>query len=112
MVFEIILAAILIAFGGLSLYISIGEKGGGDAKLLFIMIIGFVCLFGGLWIIVQELTLMLILKRLGGLILAAIGLFMIIGFPGSKSYSPSGYNRTAAFFGIILLVVGLYLLLV
>lgn len=110
MVLEIIAASILIAIGLMAIYFSI-EKGISDRRLLLIIILGFLAILGGAWIIISNLTLGIILTKLAGLILAAFGLFLVIGFPGITDYQPAGMGRAGIFIGLILLIIGIYLLL-
>ena len=111
MVLDIIAAAILVAFGLLSIYLSI-EKGVADPKLMFILLIGVACVTAGAWIIIETLTFELILRRLFGIILSAFGLFMLIGFPDVSDYQRLEMSRAAILIGLIVLIIGLYFLLV
>src|SRR3990167_5553381 len=109
MVFEIIIAAILIAFGVMTIYFSI-EEGMSDAKLMGIFILGLLAVGGGMFILVRTLTLIVILKKIAGLILGAAGLFFILGFPDVKDYQREGMGKAGIFIGIVLLVIGVWLL--
>ena len=110
MVWEIILAAILMAFGILSIYLSI-EEGISDVKLMMILFIGIACVVAGLWILIETLTIGLILKKLLGLGLAGFGLFLIIGFPDIREYQRFEMARSAIFIGLIVFILGIYFLL-
>jgi hypothetical protein len=109
MVLDIIAAAILLAFGLLTIYFSL-EKQEKDTDLIIALLIGIASAVGGAWIILTRLTLALILTKLAGLILLVIGVFLIVGFPDVTEYQPEGMGYTGVFFGIIFLVVGLWLL--
>ncbi len=109
MVVEIIIAGILIAFGVLSVYRSIDE-GKVDKEMGIILLIGIAAIFGGLWIIFTRLTLAIILTKLAGLILGAVGVFLVIGYPETNEYQPVGFTTTGVFLGIVFLIVGAYLL--
>ena len=110
MVFEIIVAAVLIAFGMLSIYFSI-EENVGDNKLLLILVIGILSVVAGLWLIVVKITLAVILKKIAGLVLTGFGLFMVISFPDITDYQLQTFSFSGVFIGIIVLVIGVYLLL-
>ncbi|MBI5398758.1 hypothetical protein HZB03_04810 [Candidatus Woesearchaeota archaeon] len=110
MVLEIIVAAILIAVGFLSIYLSIKTKEK-DKDLVIVLLVGLIALFAGAWIIFTKLTLMLILKKLAGLCLTGAGFFLIFAFPDITQYQLEGFSLTGIFIGIVLFVVGLYLLL-
>ena len=110
MVFEIIVAAILIAFRLLSIYFSI-EENVGDNKLMLILVIGILSVVAGLWIIVVKITLAVILKKIAGLVLTGFGLFMVISFPDITDYQYQTFSFSGIFIGLIVLVIGVYLLL-
>ena len=110
MVLEIVLAAVLIAFGVISILFSINDDVG-DKKLVGIMLIGIAAIVGGGWIILTHVTLWILLAKLAGLILAGLGLFLIIGFPDVEpDYQLRGMSNAGVFIGVILLIVGAYLL--
>ena len=110
MVLEIIFAAVLIAFGIVSIYFTI-ESDANDKKMAIILLIGAAAIIGGAWIILTHLTLAVVLTKLAGLILAGMGIFLIFGFPDIMGeYQREGMSKAGAFFGIILLVIGAYLL--
>ena len=109
MVFEIILAAVLIAFGLMTVYFII-DTGVSDQKLMGILLLGLLCIGGGVYVLLQALTLAVILKKLAGLVLILVGLFFIIGFPDIIDYQPSNFGRAGIFIGIVLMVIGIWLL--
>jgi hypothetical protein len=109
MVLEIIIGAVLIAFGIMTIYFSI-EEGIGDAKLMGILILGLLSVGAGIFVLVKTLTLIVILKKITGLALAVAGLFFIIGFPDIIDNQPTGMGRAGVFIGIVLLVLGVWLL--
>ena len=109
MVFEIIAAAVLIAFGLLSIYFSVSE-GASDEKMLAILAIGTAALLLGLWILITKLTLMLLLRKLGGLLLVIVGGFLVFGFPDIGDYQRPGMSKAGIFIGLIILITGLYYL--
>ena len=105
-----IISAVLIAFGILTIYLSI-EGGVKDTKLMFILVLGLACIVGGSWLLIKQLTLGLILKKIAGLALAGFGLFLVIGFPGVKDYQSFGMSRAGILIGLIVLIIGIWLLL-
>ncbi len=110
MVLDVLGAAVLIALGIVAIYFSV-EGGIKDRELTVILFLGILAVAGGLWIIIAKLTLMLILKKLAGLILAGIGLFLVIGFPDLMYYQSFSIGRSAILIGLVMLIFGLYLLL-
>src|SRR3989338_888567 len=108
MVLEIIIGAILVAFGIMTIYFSI-EEGISDPKLMGILILGLLATGAGMFVLVKELTLIGILKKLTGLILVAAGLFFILGFPDVSDYQREGMTRAGIFIGIFLLIIGAWL---
>lgn len=109
MVLEIILAAVLIAFGILSIFLSINEDVS-DKNLIIILLVGIAAIIGGGWIIFTRIPLFVLLAKLAGLILAGIGLFLIIGFPETPDYQRPGMSAGGVFIGLVLLIIGAYLL--
>lgn len=110
MALEIIVAAILIAFGLLSIYFSI-EEGMGDNRLILVLVVGLLSVVAGLWIIFTKIALAVVLTKIAGLILAGFGLFMILGFPDIPDYQYEGFAFSGVFIGIVVFVIGLYFLL-
>jgi hypothetical protein len=106
---EIILSAVLIAFGILSIYLSI-EGGAKDPKLMLVILLGLACLVAGSWLMITTLTLSLILKKLLGLLLAGAGLFLVIGFPDTSDYQRHDMSRAGVLIGLIILIIGIWLL--
>lgn len=110
MVLEIIVAAILIAFGLLSIYFSI-EEGMSDNRLILILAVGILSVVAGGWLVFTKVGLAVILKKLAGLLLAGFGLFMILGFPDIPDYQYEGFAFSGVLIGIVIFVVGAYFLL-
>ncbi len=109
MLLEIIIAAILIAFGLLSIYFSI-EEGISDNRLILVLVIGILSVVAGLWLLFTKITLAVILTKLAGLILAGFGLFMILSFPDIPDYQYEGLAFSGVFIGIVVFVIGVYFL--
>jgi len=110
MVLEVIVAAVLIAFGLLSIYFSI-EEGISDNRLILILVVGILAVTAGLWLVFIKISLAVILKKLAGLILAGFGLFLILGFPDVSDYQYTSLAFSGVFIGIIVFVIGAYFLL-
>ena len=110
MVLEIIFAAVLIAFGIVSIYFTIESKAN-DSKMALVLLIGAACIIGGAWIILTRLTVAIVLTKLAGLILGGVGVFLIFGFPDIMGeYQRESMSKAGVFFGIIFVVIGAYLL--
>ena len=110
MVLEIIAAAVLIAFGLFTIYMS-AESSLNDKNIIVVLLLGIAALIAGGWIILTHITLAMILTKLAGLILLGAGFFLIFGFPDVMGeYQPEGMSRAGIFFGLILLIIGAYLL--
>ena len=106
---DIIAAAVMLAFGILAIYFSL-EKGASDQDLLIALLLGIAAVIGGGWIILTKLTLAIVLTKLAGLILGAIGAFLIFNFPDVDDYQTRGMSITGIFIGIVLLIIGAWLL--
>ena len=110
MVLEIVLAAVLIAFGIVSIYFTI-ESDANDKKMVIVLLIGAAAIIGGAWIILIHVSLAVLLTKLAGLILAGIGVFLIFGFPDIMGeYQRESMSKAGVFFGLILMIIGAYLL--
>jgi hypothetical protein len=114
MVLEIIIAAILIAFGILVIYFGIsGEIALGDTRFMGVLALGVLSVMVGSWAILSKITILLILKKIGGLLLALFGLFLVTGFPDLEEYqgfSHYGFSKAGIFIGIVVFIVGAWLL--
>ena len=110
MVLEIIGAAVLIAFGLISIYLSV-ESDLNDKHFVPVLLLGIAAIIAGGWIILTHLTLAIILTKLAGLILLGAGVFLIIGFPDvNPDYQRAGMSTAGIFLGIVLIIVGAYFL--
>ncbi len=110
MLLEVLIGAALVAFGIMTIYFTI-DQGVSDQKLMAILILGLLCTGAGIYVLVKELTLIGILKKISGFILAAAGLFFVLGFPDITTYQREGMGRAGIFLGIFLIIIGLWLLL-
>ncbi len=110
MVFDIILGAVLLAFGIVAVYFSV-EDSGNESKFLMVLLIGIAAIVGGGWILVTKITIPVLLTKIAGLILAAIGIFMVIEFPDISEYQRPSMSTTGIFLGLIFLILGVYLLI-
>ncbi len=108
MVLDVLAGAILLAFGFFVVYFAV-ESDKNDRSFLIILIIGIALILIGGWIILATITLEMLLKKLAGLVLAIIGLFMLAGFPDIGDYQAKGMSKAAMLIGLILLIVGVYL---
>jgi|SRR3990167_1905807 len=106
---DIIGAAVLVAFGALAVYFSL-DGAGSDRNLFAATVAGLLAVIAGGWIILTRLTLALILTKIAGLILLGIGLFMIFGFPDSTDYQKEPMTVAGIFIGLILVIIGGWLL--
>ena len=109
MVLDILLASAGIGFGFLVIYIAIENKEA-DKEFMIAGLIGAALVIAGGWYILSTISLWLLLKKLGGFIIAAIGFFLMFGFQDTDDYQPRAFSMTALIIGVILLVFGLYLL--
>jgi len=110
MLLEVIGAAFMIAFGFLAIYFS-AEEGFEDAQMLGVLIIGIILLVAGGWIIVTRISLAVLLAKIAGIIFAFFGFFLIWGFPDVADYQPHSMSKAGIFIGVVLFIIGVYLLL-
>lgn len=109
MVLEVIGAGLLIAFGFLAIYFS-SDSSIKDSRYLIYILLGIACIVAGGWVLLTKIGLALMLVKLSGLILALLGFFLVVKFPDVTEYQPADMSKTAIFMGIIMLIVGIYLL--
>jgi hypothetical protein len=107
---EIIVGAILIAFGFFAIFRGAGE-GFSDPKTLVVLLFGVLAIIFGAWLIISTITLGVVLRKIAGLIVGGIGLFLIFGFPDSSDYQTEGMAFTGIFIGLIMAIIGVYLIL-
>lgn len=110
MVLDILVAAVLIAFGVFAIFFTVDSRAD-DPKLLIVLAVGAVTILAGGWIILSKISLVTILLKLLGLGLVGVGLFLIVGFPDVEDYQLASFGKTGIFVGLVLLILGAYLLL-
>jgi hypothetical protein len=110
MVFDVLIGAILLAFGIVAVYFSI-ESGEKESQFLIILLLGLAALIGGGWILVTKITIPVLLTKVAGLILAALGIFLAFEFPDITEYQRAEMSKTGILVGLILVIIGVYLLI-
>ena len=109
MILDIIAGSVLLAFGIAAVYFTInGDLT--DSKFLIILLLGFAAIIGGGWILITRITLAVILTKIAGVVLGAIGLFMVVDFPDITQYQREGFSITSILIGLVFLILGAYLL--
>ena len=109
-IIDVIVAAILVAFGVLTIFF-MSETKMNDTKATAMLIISVVLILIGGWLFISSVGIFFIIQKIIGLILLGVGIFMIVGFPGTMGeYQPKGMAKTGIFIGIILIIIGAYLL--
>ncbi|MFH1420481.1 MAG: hypothetical protein ABIG30_00775 [Candidatus Aenigmatarchaeota archaeon] len=108
-IIDVIISAILIAFGVLVIFF-LSDKSMNDRKATGVLVIAVLAVLAGAWLIISSIGVFILLQKIAGLVIAGIGVFLIAGFPGVLDYQLGSMAKTGIFIGIILLVVGLYLL--
>lgn len=122
MAWEAIMGAILVAFGifvlfslgnpQLSLKHFVGPKG-----MYLSLLIGLAAFLGGGWLILKTIPIEVLKMKLVGLVLFGFGFFLLFHFPGITGFSvfmrhqPISMSRTGMLLGLILFIIGLYLLI-
>ena len=107
---EIIGGAILVAFGFFAIFIGASE-GFDDHKLLIVLLLGILVVIVGSWLIISTLTLGVLMRKVAGLVIGGIGLFLIFGFPDSSDYQSGDMAFTGIFIGLIMAIIGVYFIL-
>lgn len=107
---ELLGASILMAFGLLVLFMLFNAKIG-NKQTIPVLIIGLLAFFGGGFIVVSVVGLMVLIKKMVALIIFAVGIFMVIGFPSNQSEQKRGFSHFGIFLGLFFLFLGLFFLL-
>lgn len=107
---EVIGGAVLVAFGFFAIFMS-AEADFSDPKLLVVLLLGILAIIFGSWLIISTLTLGVLMRKVAGLVIGGIGLFLIFGFPDSSDYQSGNMAFTGIFIGLIMAVIGAYLIL-
>lgn len=105
----IIIAAILIAFGFFFVYHldrDIGEK-----YANMVLIGGLVLIGLGGFILVKVLTWPVLKIKLIGLVVMLAGYWLVTKFPDVTDYQQEGLGWTAVIMGVVLMIIGGYVLL-
>lgn len=109
-IIDVIVSAIMIAFGIFSLYF-LGEIKMSDTKATMMLIVSVALILAGGWLFISSVGVFLLLQKIAGLVLLGVGIFMLVGFPGTMGeYQPEGMAKAGILIGIILLIIGAYLL--
>lgn len=107
MVFDALAGSVILALGIFLVYRGVNDATGRDFAIM--MLLGLAGVIGGLWILISKLTLAVVLVKLAGIIMAAIGGFLVIEFPDVDQYQREGMSVTGIVIGLVLLIFGLYL---
>ncbi|MDI6720808.1 MAG: hypothetical protein QMD85_00355 [Candidatus Aenigmarchaeota archaeon] len=110
MVLDIAAGAALIAFGFFAVFMS-ADSDFSDPKMLIVLLAGVLAIIGGAWLIINTLTLGIVLRKIAGLLIGGIGLFLIFGFPDSSDYQSGEMAFTGIFIGMVMTIIGVYLIL-
>lgn len=110
MVLDVILGSVLLAFGIVAIYFST-ENSDGDSNYLVVLLISLAAIIAGGWILITRITIPVLLTKLAGLVLAAIGAFLVFQFPDITDYQKKGMGITGILLGFVFLILGVYLLI-
>jgi uncharacterized membrane protein HdeD (DUF308 family) len=103
----VILAAILIAVGVFLLYNL--DRDIADNKLLKIVLPGIVLIVLGMYLLFGNIPVEVIKKKVWGIVLSAAGFWTAFRFPDNMDHQPEAFGWTAFIFGIMLMIVGIFL---
>lgn len=105
-----LIGAILLGLG-LFLLVKTIEMGEGDKATFKFFFVSLGLILTGGWLLLTNITLAVLLRKLGGLSAILIGFFFAFKFPGHADYGVGEYVNLSMLIGFILLVVGVWLLL-
>lgn len=106
----ILLAAILLAFGIFILY-KLFEEGKSDKATALLIILSLIFLITGGWLIFKNITIETIMRKLGGIVCVILGIFLVFKFPGHADYGIQEFIHASIIIGLILLIFGVWLTL-
>ena len=108
---ELILS-LLIGFGLFIIYILVikNDKNFNDLNFQKNVIIGLILFGVGSYIIFSAIPSAVLTKKLIGLVLTLLGFFLVFKFPYTGEYN-RGFEVTGIFFGVVILIVGLIMLI-
>ena len=110
MVLDIIGGAVLMAFGIAAVYFTVdGDLS--DSKFLMVLLIGVAAIIGGGWILITRITIPVLLTKIAGIILTALGFFLTVDFPDITQYQKEGFGIAGILLGLFFLILGVYLLI-
>jgi hypothetical protein len=110
MVLDIIGGSVLLAFGIIIIFQTV-ESDNTEKDFLVHFLIGLAALIAGGWIIFTRIGIALLLIKLAGLIIAAVGFFLTIQFPTTEDYQKRSMSLTGVLMGIFMIIFGVYLLI-
>lgn len=64
----------------------------------------------GIYILFSSISSAVLIKKLAGLVLTLLGFFLVFKFPYTGEYN-RGFEGTGIFFGVVILIVGLIMLI-
>lgn len=108
MIFDVI-GIFLIALGIFGLHQAI-ERGKEDKETIILIVISLIILLVGGAIIISKIGFEAIIRKFLGIFCILFGAFLFGIFPGA-GYTPPGFKYVGIFFGLLIFVIGIYLLL-
>ncbi len=107
-----LIPALLIGLGLFIIYILVikNDKKFNDLNFPKNVIIGLILFGVGSYILVSSIPSAVLTKKLIGLVLTLLGFFLVVWFPYTSEYN-RGFEVTGIFFGVVILIVGLIMLI-
>lgn len=108
MIFELI-GVLFVALGLFGLHKAV-EGGKEDKETLMLLGISMMILFVGCIMLISKISVEILIRRILGIFCTLFGVFLFWIFPG-MGYTLEGFKNVGIFFGFILFVLGIYLIL-
>jgi len=107
-----LIPALMIGFGLFLIYIIVikNHETFNDLRVPKNIIFALILIGVGGYLLFSSISSAILIKKLIGLVLTLLGLFLVFKFPFVGDYN-RGFEVTGIFFGVIILIVGLIILI-
>ncbi|MCK5042572.1 MAG: hypothetical protein KAI51_01120 [Candidatus Aenigmarchaeota archaeon] len=107
-----LIPALMIGFGLFLIYIIVikNDEKFNDFKVPKNIILALILIGIGGYVIFSSISSAVLMKKFIGLVLTLLGFFLVFKFPYMSEYN-RGFEVTGIFFGVVILIVGLIVLI-
>lgn len=107
-----LIPALMIGFGLFLIYIIVikNHETFDDFRVPKNVIFALILIGVGGYLLFSSISSAVLMKKLIGLVLTLLGFFLVFKFPFTNEYN-RGFEATGIFFGVVILIVGLIMLI-